>query len=98
VLRRTSDGFEIRGLEKSEINALTTAEWKFPEPFQGKASDGTTDLYGLIWKPTNFDPSKNIQSSNTSTQGRRDSSLPRTSLEHCKGANKAWLNLASSWS
>jgi dipeptidyl aminopeptidase/acylaminoacyl peptidase len=58
VLRRTADGSEVRALEKSDINALTSMGWKVPEPFEGKAGDGTTDLYGLIWKPTDFDPSK----------------------------------------
>src|SRR5207249_504868 len=32
--------------------------WKFPEAFQGKAKDGATDLYGLIWRPSNFDATK----------------------------------------
>lgn len=58
VLRRSKDGSEIRVLEKTDVSALQSAGWKFPEPFQGKAADGTTDLYGLIWKPSNFDPSK----------------------------------------
>jgi dipeptidyl aminopeptidase/acylaminoacyl peptidase len=32
--------------------------WKAPETFQGKAADGTTDLYGVIWRPSNFDAAK----------------------------------------
>lgn len=58
VLRRTKDGSEVRVLEKSDATELTKTEWRFPEPFQGKAADGTTDLYGLIWRPSNFDPTK----------------------------------------
>jgi len=58
VLRRASDGGEVRVLEKSDIGALQQMGWKYPEPFQGKAADGTTDIYGLIWRPTNFDSSK----------------------------------------
>jgi len=58
VLRRTKDGSEVRVLEKSDATELTKTGWKFPEPFQGKAADGTTDLYGLIWRPSNFDPGK----------------------------------------
>jgi dipeptidyl-peptidase 4 len=58
VLRRTKDGSEVRGLEKADSSELTKTGWKFAEPFQGKAADGTTDLYGLIWKPSNFDPAK----------------------------------------
>jgi dipeptidyl aminopeptidase/acylaminoacyl peptidase len=55
LLRRTKGGSEVRVLEKSDATELTKTGWKFPEPFQGKAADGTTDLYGLIWRPSNFD-------------------------------------------
>ena len=58
VLRRTKDGSEVRVLEKSDASALMKLGWKFPEPFQGKAADGTTDLFGLIWRPSNFDARK----------------------------------------
>jgi len=55
---RTKDGSEVRVLEKTDASALLKTGWKFPEPFQGKAADGTTALYGLIWRPSNFDPAK----------------------------------------
>ncbi|MFI5069526.1 MAG: DPP IV N-terminal domain-containing protein [Terriglobales bacterium] len=58
VLRRTKDGSVVRELEKADASELLATGWKSPEPFQGKAADGTTDLYGLIWRPSNFDPSK----------------------------------------
>ena len=58
VLRRSQDGSEIRVLQKSEFGELLQTGWKFPEPFHGKASDGATDIYGLIWRPSNFDASK----------------------------------------
>lgn len=58
ALRRTKDGSVVRELEKSDVSAIQKDGWKFPEPFKGKAADGTTDLYGLIWRPSNFDSSK----------------------------------------
>jgi dipeptidyl aminopeptidase/acylaminoacyl peptidase len=58
VLRRADNGAEVKVLEKADFSELTQASWKFPEPFQGKALDGTTDIYGLIWRPSNFDASK----------------------------------------
>lgn len=57
-LRRTKDGSQVRVLEQTNTGELTKAGWKTPEPFHGKAKDGTTDLYALIWKPSNFDPAK----------------------------------------
>ena len=58
ALRRTKDGSEVRVLEKSDASALVEMGWKYPEPFQGKAADGTTDLYGMIWHPSKFDAAR----------------------------------------
>jgi len=58
VLRRTKDGSEVRVLEKTDVSELQKLGWKFPEPFAGKAGDGTTDIYGLIWRPSIFDSTK----------------------------------------
>lgn len=58
VLRRSSDGSDIRVLEKTDISELQKLGWKLPEPFEGTATDGKTDLYGVIVRPTNFQASK----------------------------------------
>jgi dipeptidyl aminopeptidase/acylaminoacyl peptidase len=58
VLRSVKDGSQIRVLEQTDASDLLKGNWKFPEPFQGKAKDGVTDLYGLIWRPSNFDAAK----------------------------------------
>ena len=58
VLRRAPDGSMALPLEESDVSALTKMGWKFPEPFKGKAADGATDIYGAIWRPTNFDASR----------------------------------------
>jgi dipeptidyl-peptidase-4 len=57
VLRR-ADGSTVRVLERTDDSALLKTGWKYPIPFEGKAGDGKTDLYGLIWRPSNFDSSK----------------------------------------
>src|SRR3546814_6599736 len=43
---------------RGDISRLRAAGWVAPEPFTVKARDGKTDLYGLMFKPTNFDPTK----------------------------------------
>lgn len=58
TVRRTSDGSVIRVLEKADDSALGKTGWRPPEPFKGKAADGKTEIYGLIWRPSNFDPSR----------------------------------------
>jgi dipeptidyl-peptidase 4 len=58
VLRNLKDGSQVRILEQTDASGITNKGWKYPEPFHGKAKDGATDLYGLIWRPSNFDPAK----------------------------------------
>ena len=58
VLRRTSDGKVIMELEKADISDVLAKGWMAPEPFVAKARDGKTDIWGNIYRPTNFDPKK----------------------------------------
>ena len=51
-------GLSIMKLETPDLAPLTEAGFKFPEPFMVKADDGITDLYGVMYKPFDFDPSK----------------------------------------
>lgn len=55
---RTMDGEQVMELEKADISALLATGWQPPVPFTVKARDGETDLYGLMYKPTNFSASK----------------------------------------
>jgi dipeptidyl-peptidase 4 len=57
-LRRTDDGKLICALEKGDMSALQDSGWKRPERFVAKARDGKTDIFGVIFRPTNFDPTK----------------------------------------
>jgi dipeptidyl-peptidase 4 len=51
-------GGEVMPLEKVDVSPLLEAGYKFPEPFKVKADDGITDLYGVMYKPFDFDPTK----------------------------------------
>jgi len=52
---RDSDGKVVMPLERADISRLVATGWKPPVPFTVKARDGVTDLYGLMYRPTNFD-------------------------------------------
>ena len=52
---RAMDGKLVMNLEKADISRLLAIGWRHPEPFVVKARDGTTDLYGVMFKPSNFD-------------------------------------------
>jgi dipeptidyl aminopeptidase/acylaminoacyl peptidase len=50
-----NQGVKLMTLEESDFSQLLLAGYRFPEPFKVKAADGVTDLYGLMYKPFNFD-------------------------------------------
>ncbi len=58
VLRAAADGHVIATIAKADTSRLKVAGWVPPVPFTVKARDGQTTLYGLMFKPTNFDPAK----------------------------------------
>ncbi len=49
-----------------------------PKPFKAKAADGQTDLYGLIWRPTNFDPRKKYPVIENIYTGPQAAYVPKT--------------------
>ncbi|HYL74086.1 MAG TPA: DPP IV N-terminal domain-containing protein [Bryobacteraceae bacterium] len=51
-------GTALLPLETTDLNPMIQAGYKFPEPFKVKADDGITDLYGVMYKPFDFDPAK----------------------------------------
>lgn len=55
---RTMSGKLVSTLERADISRLTAAGWKPLIPITVKAHDGKTDLYGLMYVPTNLDPNK----------------------------------------
>jgi len=51
-------GKKVMDLETADLSLLMATGYKFPEPFKVKADDGITDIYGVMYKPFDFDPSK----------------------------------------
>ncbi len=45
-------------IERGDISALVTAGWRAPEVFVAKGRDDATDIWGLVWKPKAFDPTR----------------------------------------
>jgi dipeptidyl aminopeptidase/acylaminoacyl peptidase len=50
-------GTQLAELETTDVSQLMEAGFKYPETFKVKADDGVTDLYGVIYKPFDFDAS-----------------------------------------
>ena len=58
VLRNVSDGSLLRTLETADVSRLEKHGWVAPEVFVAKGRDGVTDMWGIIQRPTNFDPNR----------------------------------------
>ncbi len=52
---RDMDGNVLRTIERAGIGRLEASGWRPPIPFTVKARDGETDLYGLMFRPSDFD-------------------------------------------
>jgi len=57
-LRRTEDGKLVCELEKADWTELLKTGWQVPERLVAKGRDGQTDIYGVVFRPTNFDPKR----------------------------------------
>ena len=51
-------GKKVMDIQESDFSQLFANGYKFPELFKVKAADGVTDLYGVMYKPFNFDSTK----------------------------------------
>ncbi|MGD9589298.1 MAG: DPP IV N-terminal domain-containing protein [Pyrinomonadaceae bacterium] len=77
-LRSTADGKVLMELEKADISELTKAGWRPPEVFTAKGRDGATDIWGVIIRPTNFDPRKTYPVIEYIYAGPHDSFVPKS--------------------
>lgn len=78
VLRSARDGKVVMPLETADITLLEAEGWKAPEVFVAKGRDGKTDMWGLIARPTNFDPNKKYPVIEYIYQGPGDQYVPKT--------------------
>jgi dipeptidyl-peptidase 4 len=58
TLLRRMDGREVMALERADITRLQATGWRAPTPVTVKARDGVTDLYGIMYTPTQLDSAR----------------------------------------
>ncbi|MGA3189476.1 MAG: DPP IV N-terminal domain-containing protein [Bryobacteraceae bacterium] len=90
---RDSNGKLIVALEKADISKLLATGWKPAIPFTVKARDGQTDIYGLMFRPTNFDPSKKYPIINHIYPGPQTGSVGGRSFSAARGDTQALAEL-----
>ncbi|MCQ2214205.1 MAG: S9 family peptidase, partial [Bacteroidaceae bacterium] len=78
VLRSAIDGKIISTLETADISRLEATGWKAPEVFVAPGRDGKTDMWGIIQRPSNFDPNKKYPVIEYIYSGPGDQYVPKT--------------------
>jgi len=77
-LRKTLDRKILMQVEKADIQGLVKAGWRAPDGFVAKGRDGQTDIWGIIIRPSNFDPKKKYPVIEYIYAGPHDSFVPKT--------------------
>jgi dipeptidyl aminopeptidase/acylaminoacyl peptidase len=90
-LRRAADGKRVCELERADGRRLLATGWRAPEWFSAKGRDGATDIYGVIWRPTNFDPKKKYPIIEDIYAGPQDSYVPKSFQAHYNDQSLAEL-------
>jgi dipeptidyl-peptidase-4 len=94
VLRDANDGKIVVSLEKQDVSRLTAAiGWKPPMPITVKARDGKTDLYGLLYRPVNFDATKKYPIVNHVYPGPQTGSVAGRTFNAARGDAQALAEL-----
>jgi dipeptidyl aminopeptidase/acylaminoacyl peptidase len=90
---RDAAGKLLASLEKADITRLVATGWKAPVPITVKARDGETDLYGLMFKPTNLDVNKKYPIVNHIYPGPQGGSVGSWSFVSARGDAQALAEL-----
>ncbi|MBO0951303.1 S9 family peptidase [Fibrella forsythiae] len=90
---RNLDGKLIASLEKADISRLTATGWRPPTPIRVKAQDGQTDLYGLMYTPTNLDPNRKYPVIDYIYPGPQGGSVGNWSFSAARKDNQALAEL-----
>jgi dipeptidyl aminopeptidase/acylaminoacyl peptidase len=77
-IRRAADQSLVMTIETPDVAALTKAGWRAPEVFVSKARDGATDIWGVIYRPSNFNPKKKYPVIENIYAGPQGSFVPKT--------------------
>jgi dipeptidyl aminopeptidase/acylaminoacyl peptidase len=90
-LRSTSDNVLLTTLERGDISELTKAGWKEPEVFVAKGRDGQTDIWGIIIRPSNFDPARKYPVIENIYAGPQGSFVPKSFFAYNQMQSQAEL-------
>jgi dipeptidyl-peptidase 4 len=90
-LRSADNGKLISELCKSDATNLLKLGFKMPRVFKAKGRDGVTDIWGHVYFPTNFDPSKKYPVVEDIYAGPHSSHVPKNFHSNAGGMQMAEL-------
>ncbi len=90
---RDDAGRLVMTLETADISKLVASGWKPPILFNVKAADGTTDIYGQLFRPTNFDSTKKYPIINQAYPGPQGGSVGSRAFAAARGDKQALAEL-----
>jgi dipeptidyl-peptidase 4 len=90
---RDLDGKLIQTLETADVSKLKAIGWKPATPITVKGRDGKTDLYGLMYTPTNLDETKKYPIVNQVYPGPQTGSVGSRSFSATRGDTQALAEL-----
>ena len=93
VTLRDAEGKVVMPLEKADITRLVASGWKPPIPIKVKAADGQTDLYGMMFVPTNLDQNKKYPIINNAYPGPQSGSVGSRAFTAARGDKQALAEL-----
>lgn len=91
VLARTADAKEIMLLEEADLSVYKRAGVSPPEVFVAKARDGVTDIWGIVSKPSDYDPSKKYPVLENIYAGPHDAFVPKNFVPYSEMQSLAEL-------
>ena len=93
VVLRDSEGKLLNTLDKADVSRLVANGWKPVTPITVKARDGATDLYGLLYKPSDFDPAKKYPIVNRIYPGPQTGSVGSRNFSSARSDSQALAEL-----
>ncbi|RYY20295.1 MAG: S9 family peptidase, partial [Chitinophagaceae bacterium] len=90
---RDLNGKALVELERADITKLVAKGWKAPKPVKVKAGDGKTDIFGLVFTPSDMDASKKYPVIDYIYPGPQGGSVGNWSFSASRGDHQALAEL-----
>ena len=90
-LRRYADGVHMTGLERADAAPLLETGWRLPQRFAAAGRDGATEIWGVVYRPTNHDPAKSYPLIEAIYAGPHGAHVPKGWAAHRKPQELAEL-------